>query len=115
MNLWDILMTLTFEENTLKLVLETFKPPVDYSLRWGFTIHPGKSVLHPVQTLVFLGFVLDFTMMTVCLTPEKARRIGTACTELLHTALPTICTVAHVVGSLVAAFREVQYGPLFYR
>ena len=53
-------------------------------------------------------------MMTLCLTPQKARRTGTACTELLRTALPSIRTVAHMVGSLVAAFPGVQYMDLCF-
>lgn len=37
----------------------------------GFIIHPVKSVLRPVQTLVFLGFVLNSVSMTVCLPTER--------------------------------------------
>jgi len=39
----------------------------------GFTIHPEKSVLIPVQELVFLGFLLNSVAMTVFLTEEKVQ------------------------------------------
>ena len=81
----------------------------------GFIIHPIKSVLTPVQILMFLGFVLNSIRMTVSLTQEKAQRLSDACTELLNMASPTIRSVAQVVGSMVAAFPGVQFGPLYYR
>ena len=81
----------------------------------GFSIHPVKSVLTPVQILVFLGFVLNSITMRVSLTPEKGQRIADMCAELLQTVRPTIRHVAQVVGSLVAAFPGVKYGSLFYR
>ena len=37
----------------------------------GFIKPPVKSVLRPVQTLVFLGFVLNSVSMTVFLPTEK--------------------------------------------
>ena len=81
----------------------------------GFIIHPIKSVLTPVQILVFLEFVLNSIRMTVSLTQEKAQRLTEACSELLNTAFPTIRSVAQIVGSMVAAFAGVQFGPLYYR
>ena len=81
----------------------------------GFIIHPIKSVLTPVQILGFLGFVLNSIKMSVSLTPDKAHRIASACAELLKTARPVIRDVAQVVGSLVAVFPGVKYGPLLCR
>ena len=45
----------------------------------GFTINPDKSVLMPTQTISFVGFILNFISMTVCLTPEKANNLILCC------------------------------------
>jgi len=37
----------------------------------GFIIHPEKSVLLPTQTITFLGFVLNSTLMKVTLTQKE--------------------------------------------
>lgn len=42
----------------------------------GFTIHPEKSVLEPVQKIAFLGFLIDSIKMIVTLTPEKASELA---------------------------------------
>lgn len=42
----------------------------------GFTIHPEKSVLEPVQKIAFLGFLIDSIKMSVTLTPEKASELA---------------------------------------
>ena len=44
----------------------------DLFSKLGFTLHPVKSVLKPVQVLTFLGFVLNSVDMTVSLTQEKS-------------------------------------------
>ena len=40
-----------------------------------FTIHPAKSVMQPLQIIIFLGFVLNSQNMTIRLTNEKAKEI----------------------------------------
>ena len=47
----------------------------DLFSKLGFILHPVKSVLKPVQVLIFLGFVLDSVNMTVSLTQEKIQGI----------------------------------------
>lgn len=42
----------------------------------GFTIHPEKSLLEPVQKIAFLGFLIDSIKMSVTLTPEKASELA---------------------------------------
>jgi hypothetical protein len=37
----------------------------------GFVIHPDKSVLHRVQSIEFLGFVINSLSMTVRIIPRK--------------------------------------------
>ena len=80
-----------------------------------FIIHPVKSVLRPVQTLVFLGFVLNSVSMTVCLPTEKIFRIKERCCRLVCSATMSIQELAEVIGLLVSSFPGVLYGPLFYR
>ena len=83
--------------------------------RLGFIIHPVKSVLKPVQCLVFLGFVLNSINMTVCLPTEKVLRIKERCSKLLSNASISIQELAEVIGLLVSSFPGVIHGPLFYR
>ena len=64
----------------------------------GFVVHPEKSVFIPTQKLVFLGFILDSVSMLVYLTPEKARKLKQAATELFYNKNPTIREVAKVLG-----------------
>ena len=81
----------------------------------GFIIHLVKSVLRPVQILVFLGFVLNFVCITVCLPTEKVFRIKERCSRLAYSATMYIQELAEVIGLLVSSFPGVLYGPLFYR
>ena len=83
--------------------------------RLGFIIHPVKSVLKPVQCLVFLGFVLNSINMTVCLPTEEVLRIKERCSKLLSNASISIQELAEFIGLLVSSFPGVIHGPLFYR
>ena len=81
----------------------------------GFIIHSVKSVLRPVQTLLFLGFVLNSVSMTVFLPTGKVFRIRERCSRLVCSATMSIQELAKVIGLLVSCFPCVLYGPLFYR
>ena len=81
----------------------------------GFVIHMVKSVFHPTQQLVFLGFILDSLLMVVRLTPEKAQKLREACLKLYAKDMCTIQTAAELVGLMVASFPGVEMAPLFYR
>jgi hypothetical protein len=81
----------------------------------GLVIHPEKSVLHPTQKLVFLGFQLDSIKMTISLTGEKAQKIKESCHKVLQPPQPTIQEVARIIGMLTAIFPGVMFGPLHYR
>ena len=56
----------------------------------GFTIHPLKSVLCPMQSIQFLGFMLNSVTMTVTLTDDKVQNIQKACESLLLSEKVTI-------------------------
>jgi hypothetical protein len=45
----------------------------------GFVIHPEKSVLHPVQAIEILGFVINSLSMTVRLIPMKITKVKSFC------------------------------------
>ena len=81
----------------------------------GVTIHPVKSVFTPVQTIQYIGFMIDARSMTVSLPAEKMEKIRASCRALLQLERPTIRRVAEVVGQLVAAGPAVELGKLYYR
>ena len=81
----------------------------------GLTLNMAKSVLIPSQSITFLGFVLNSAQMTVSPTPSKAMKVESKAVELLHNQSPTIRTVSEMIGLMVASFRGVTYGPLYYR
>lgn len=83
--------------------------------RLGFMIHPKKSILKPVQSLIFLGFVLNSVKMTVCLPTDKVFRIKERCGKLIKHVTISIQELAEVIGLLVSSFPGVLHGPLFYR
>ena len=81
----------------------------------GFVIHPEKSVLQPVQSIEFLGFVIDSVQMTTRLLPRKVTKVKSICNDLLHKHNPTIREVAQVIGLLVSSLPGALFGPLHYR
>lgn len=87
----------------------------DLFQKLGFIIHPVKSVLKPVQSLTFLGFVLDSVNMTVTLTQEKILRVKDNCHKVKGLIELPIQELARLIGLLVSSFPGVIYGPLFYR
>ncbi|CAB4012760.1 Hypothetical predicted protein [Paramuricea clavata] len=81
-----------------------------------FVIHPEKSVLHPVQAIQFLGFVINSLAMTVRLIPRKITKGKSFFNNLLNKHKPTIREVARVIGPLISSLpAAVQFGPLHYR
>ena len=83
--------------------------------RFGFAPHPTKSVFEPTQNLEFLGFQLNSVAMQVKLTPKKIERLISACQRALAQQTLSIRDLASLIGSLVATFPVVQFGPLHYR
>lgn len=62
-------------ENTFQSCLENVQDTVKLMDSLGLTINLSKSVLVPCTKIVFPGFVLCSTSMTVRLTPEKCQVI----------------------------------------
>ena len=81
----------------------------------GFTINEKKSVFEPKQQLIMLRFILNSVEMSVKPTKEKIHKIVNMCLSQLEEKTCTIRQLAQLIGSLVATFPGVQYGPLHYR
>ena len=81
----------------------------------GFTIHPIKSVLDPVQEMEFLGFIVNSRHMTLSLTSKKRRKIKNLCEDVRTAKRPSIREVAKLIGNLVATEEAVPLAPLHYR
>ncbi|XP_033124043.1 uncharacterized protein LOC117122547 [Anneissia japonica] len=92
----------------------TFRAATLFS-QLGFMVHSTKSVFEPTQRLEFLGFRLDSVSMTVSVTKDKADRIVVLCNKVLAGSSFPIRDTVSFVGTLVATFPGVEYGPLFYR
>ena len=101
--------------NTFDLCKTNILTIVRWLGKFGFVIHPIKSVFYPTQKLTHVDFQLNLEAMTITLPPEKAQRVKACCDQLLATAKPTIRDVARVIGSLVACFPAVPHGKLHYR
>ena len=104
-----------YTEDTLPLCQEATLHAVELFSRLGFVIHPTKSVLHPTQSLEFLGFILDSVCMRVTITNKKVCKIVTLCQEFLCDKQFSIRQVASIIGTLVSTFPGVKFGPLHYR
>ena len=100
---------------TSKACVQNIKATIELSEKAGFLVHDEKSVLKPTQKIVYLGFWLDSTNMTITLTSEKAQKIKVACKNLLQSQKTSIKNLSRVVGLLVASIPGVQYGKLLYR
>ena len=81
----------------------------------GFVIHPEKSEFIPSQVIEYLGVIINSKQMTVTLTSDKKTAIFELCTVLLSEKLPSIRTVAKLLGKMVSSFPAVRYGKLHYR
>ena len=81
----------------------------------GYTIHPTKSILEPVQEIETLGFVVNSKTMTISLPQNKKAAIKELCQEALTYPKLTIRQVARLVGTLVATSEAVPLAPLYYK
>ena len=81
----------------------------------GFFIHPTKSILDPVQIIIFLGFILNSINMTVTLTMEKKQSILDQAKDLISASRVKIRTLSKFIGHICASFQAVPHGKLRYR
>lgn len=104
-----------YTEDSEESAKETTLHAVKLFTRLGFVIHPKKSVFNPTQSLEFLEFELNSTSMTVCLTAKKRDKIVCMCRRFMKESEFAIREVASLIGTLVATFPGVDFGPLYYR
>ena len=84
--------------------------------KYGFTIHPDKSVLIPSQTIIVLGFVINSKDMTITLTTQKIAVLKSLIERILHSPDKVkIREVAKILGHLVSSLPAVMFGGLYYR
>lgn len=81
----------------------------------GFTINRKKSVLIPVQRIVFFGFVIDSVKFLVFLTDEKVVKIINLAKQLLGKEVIIVRLLASFIGLIINAFFAVLEAPLHYR
>ena len=81
----------------------------------GFVLHPTKSVLVPSQQLIYLGFIIDSSTMTIKMTNEKIGKMISAFADILSKRKVNIRHLAEIIGLIVATFSGAEYGPLHYR
>lgn len=81
----------------------------------GFTIHPDKSQFYASQSIVFLGFILDSSSVTVRLTADKAQSVKEFCEVILNKNEVTIKQVAQLVDKFVASEPGVEFARLYYK
>ncbi len=81
----------------------------------GMTISVKKSVLQPVQRIEYLGFIIDSTDMTVCLTDAKKQKIHKLACKLLKKSQFSIRELAAFIGNVVASEHGVLMVPFHYK
>lgn len=81
----------------------------------GFTINMKKSVLIPVQRIIFFGFIIDSVQYMVFLTDEKICKIIYMAKILLKEKVIVIRQLASFIGMIINAFFAILEAPLHYR
>ena len=114
LRLQGIIIALCIDD--LKIVEETYEECLTGSikaiktfLRWGFLIHPGKSIFLPKQKITYLGFILDSVNMLLSVTDGK-RKYRSHVKKSLEIREP-----ASLIGTLTTNFTENKLGPPCYR
>ena len=74
-----------------------------------------KSCLQPTTKLQHLGFIIDSENMTVSLSLNKIHKIKELLQSTLNKTFISVRQLASIIGTLVATFPGVAYGPLYYR
>ena len=81
----------------------------------GFVLNKEKSIMKPVQSIEFLGYIFDSVQMNIALPASKVARITQLCQNLLKSDKCTIQTLSEVVGTMNAYCNAVEYGRIHCR
>ena len=94
---------------------KNIKDTVKLFISLGFNIHEDKSVLKPVQTIEYLGHIINSKDMTVTLTQKRKDKLLEACYKALEAESIHIRELAKLIGIMVSSFLAIPYGKLYYR
>ena len=83
--------------------------------RFGFVVHPDKSVLIPTQEITISGVVINSRKMSVKTTLQKEKGLKRLVNQLFSMKNPSIRFLAKVIGTIVSVFPAVKYVPFYYR
>ena len=71
--------------------------------RLGFTVNYSKSVLTPVEELLFLGFIINTALWIVCLPSDKLKKLQHECRRVLRKNGATSTELRSILGTMEAA------------
>ena len=80
----------------------------------GFVIKKKKSILKPIQTISFLGFIVNSIKMLLLLSEEKLQKLKSSALSLLEN-VPTAREILSFLGLCQAALPALQMAPLHFR
>lgn len=83
--------------------------------RLGFLINWKKSITDPVQSIEFLGLVVDSKSLSLRVPEAKVQKIQKECQALLNKGTVSERSLAHIIGLLTSVNPSVLPGPLHYR
>ena len=69
----------------------------------GFVVNQKKLCLEPMQSILFLGFTIDSSVMTISLPEEKLAQIQQDCDWALQQKAVSVRDLCHFIGRLTAA------------
>ena len=81
----------------------------------GFLINYDKSELEPMQSLVFLGFLINTVTMEIKLPKEKVSQAVQEAQDLLQHHQASARQLAHLIGVFSSTLPAILPAPLHYR
>ena len=85
------------------------------SQRLEFLINQAKSVLSPVQSLEYLGMIVDTTQMELSLPQDKASKLQKECQGMPAKPTITLRALLGIIGKMTASILVVLEAPPHYR
>ena len=81
----------------------------------GLVINFKKSVMEPVQTIEYLGLVINSIQMTLSLTEEKVKGILQECSIIFSMKEITVLQLTQLVGLLSSTIQAVLPAQIQFR
>ena len=99
-------MQIILTSKTFDLCLQNVKDIIQILKELGATIHPGKFIIIPSQKILFLGFILSSTDITIILENEKKEKLGNLLLEIKKNCICKIffTQLTRVIENMVASF-----------